>query len=137
MTFTISVHLDHGGVGFNAEKMADEPYAIIVDGNGKVSERKLGNHAPGKLLPNTLTVLSNSVKNNIHTVTITRAIVASDEMSYLKNAGNLNVITAIGSTVELSYHKERTGAMIVLLPQKINSCLYQPNIKQFITYESN
>ena len=135
LTFTISGPSGSWyGVGFNAEKMADEPYAIIVDGNGKVSERKLGNHAPGKLLPNTLTVLSNSVKNNIRTVTITRAIVASDEMSYLKNAGNLNVITAIGSTVELSYHKERTGAMIVLLPQKINSCLCQPNIKQFITY---
>ena len=45
------------GVGFGASTMNDKPYAIIVDGNGKVTERKLQNHGPG-------TLLSNSIKGN-------------------------------------------------------------------------
>ena len=38
------------GVGFDASTMADKPYAIIVDGNGDVRERKLENHSPGSLI---------------------------------------------------------------------------------------
>ena len=30
--------------------MNDKPYAIIIDGNGEVTERKLENHGPGSLL---------------------------------------------------------------------------------------
>lgn len=37
------------GVGFAAQSMSDEPWAIIVDGQGEVSERKLGNHQAGTL----------------------------------------------------------------------------------------
>ena len=35
------------GVGFNATTMSDLPYTIIIDGNGKLTEQKLGSHAPG------------------------------------------------------------------------------------------
>ena len=42
------------GVGFGASTMNDKPYAIIVDGNGKVTERKLENHGPGTLLANSV-----------------------------------------------------------------------------------
>ena len=46
------------GVGFDASTMADKPYAIIVDGAGAVTERKLENHAPGTLLqPGSIEVL--------------------------------------------------------------------------------
>ena len=38
------------GVGFDASTMADRPYAIIVDGDGDVTERKLENHSPGSLI---------------------------------------------------------------------------------------
>jgi hypothetical protein len=44
------------GVGFNAATMADQPYAIIVDGAGEVTERKLGPHRPGSLLKASVTV---------------------------------------------------------------------------------
>ena len=50
------------GVGFGASTMNDKPYAIIVDGNGKVTERKLENHGPG-------TLLANSVNGNNHPLT--------------------------------------------------------------------
>ena len=39
-------------VGFNAPNflMSDKPYTVVVDGNGNVSERKLGDHDPGTVL---------------------------------------------------------------------------------------
>ena len=40
----------------------DEPYAIIVEGGGAVSERKLANHAGGTLLPSSLKVISNTLE---------------------------------------------------------------------------
>ena len=43
------------GIGFGASTMNDKPYAIIVDGNGNVTERKLENHGPGSLLSNSVT----------------------------------------------------------------------------------
>ena len=36
--------------------MKDEPYAIIIDGNGEVTERKLDNHGPGKVLSNSIEI---------------------------------------------------------------------------------
>ena len=36
------------GIGFDATAMKDHPYAVIVDGEGAVTERKLADHAPGK-----------------------------------------------------------------------------------------
>ena len=47
-------------VGFNAANMADAPYTIVVDGEGVVSERKLGNHMPGTQLASTVDVISNT-----------------------------------------------------------------------------
>lgn len=49
------------GIGFGEVTMAGLPYAIIVDGNGTVTERKLANHDSGVQLPSTVTVLSQSV----------------------------------------------------------------------------
>lgn len=49
------------GVGFNASRMADTPYTIVIDGAGTVTEHKLADHMPGSLLPPTITVVSNSV----------------------------------------------------------------------------
>ena len=119
------------GVGFDATTMADEPYAIIVDGTGVVTERKLGNHSPGVQLNTTVTVLADSVSNGMRTVTMTRPLKG---MEYCTKAGSLNVITAIGSTVDLSYHKARTGATIVLLPNTANACVCRSKVQSFITY---
>jgi hypothetical protein len=46
------------GVAFDAYKMADLPYAIIVNGSGYVFEDKLGNHGPGTVLPKSITIVS-------------------------------------------------------------------------------
>lgn len=49
--------------------MSDLPYTIVVDGKGNVQERKLGNHSPGTVLPQTLKVIANSVADGVRTVT--------------------------------------------------------------------
>ena len=49
------------GVGFNASRMADAPYSIVIDGEGNVTERKLANHMPGTLLAPSVDVLSDTV----------------------------------------------------------------------------
>ena len=50
-------------VGFNSPnfKMADKPYTVVVDGAGNVSERRLGDHDPGTVLQQSLSVASNTV----------------------------------------------------------------------------
>lgn len=60
ITFTGPANLWFG-VGFGAANMAGLPYAIIVDGNGNVTERKLANHDQGMQLPNTIDVISQTV----------------------------------------------------------------------------
>merc|ERR1719430_2971276 len=60
------------GVGFDATAMKDEPYAIIVDGHGKVTERKLANHGPGELLTASVHVASSSVHDHVRTVVLNR-----------------------------------------------------------------
>ena len=39
------------GFGFGAAAMKDQPYAVIVDGEGAVTERKLADHSPGDRMP--------------------------------------------------------------------------------------
>ena len=72
------------GVGLGAKnlKMSDQPYAIIVDGSGKVSERKLGNHNPGHLLTKSVTIVSNKVVNERRTISLTRAFKVSKVVKY-------------------------------------------------------
>ena len=41
--------------------MSDEPYAVIVDGSGAVTEKKLGDHSGGRTIATSVTVVSNEV----------------------------------------------------------------------------
>jgi hypothetical protein len=59
-------------VGFDAKAMSDLPYAIVVDGNGDVTERKLANHGPGSLLGSTIHIHENKVENGTRTITMSR-----------------------------------------------------------------
>lgn len=62
------------GVGLDATSfsMSNEPYAIIVDGTGKVQERKLGDHDGGSQLSPSVQVISNQVVDGRRTVGLTR-----------------------------------------------------------------
>jgi len=124
------------GVGFNAEAMKDLPYAIIIDGSGAVSERKLADHGPGSTLPSSVTVASNTVTSGRRTVVMTRAVKGASESHYSLPTvpGSIKVIAAVGNSPELSYHKARTGAEIVLLPSVVNSCICAPKTSSYLSY---
>lgn len=64
------------GVGLGAKTftMSDQPYTIVVDGSGKISELKLGDHSGGRTLTNSVQVVSNKVVNGKRTVSLTRPL---------------------------------------------------------------
>ena len=97
---------------------ADTPYAIIVDGTGKVTEQRLGNQAAGTTLPPSVTVVSSSVDSNkIRTVTLTRPLVGQTPNHYTfdANANAINVLAAQGTTSTLSYHGPTRGSGVLTL----------------------
>ena len=73
MTITISGPSDGNwfGIGFNTHFMANSPYSIVVDGEGKVTEHVLADHAAGTLLNSSVKVVSHSVANGERTVVMT------------------------------------------------------------------
>jgi len=105
------------GVGFGAQQMSDKPWAIIVDGFGNVTERKLGYHNRGEQLPPTVTVVSNVVQDNKRTVVLTRAMKGNSSAYFTFTAsGNIDIINAYGSTKQLLFHANKSPAKIALLP---------------------
>ena len=136
-TFTLSGPADVWfGIGFNAKTMGDLPYAIIVDGTGAVQERKLGNHAPGVVLKSSITMISSEKSSGVRTVKFSRpsAGLTSDHWSVPSVAGVVNLIAAVGSQSELSYHKAKTDAMILLLPSNADTCVCAPQKQSYINY---
>jgi hypothetical protein len=45
-----------------------------MEGDGKVTERKLADQSPGTLLPSTVTIVSNTVADGKRTVVMTRTL---------------------------------------------------------------
>jgi hypothetical protein len=103
------------GVGWNADAMGERPYVIIVDGQGAVTERKLGDHDPGiQLSPTQVQVKSNNVINGNRTVILTRVFKGATPMHYTFNPATSNIpfINAIGSTPYFDIHKIKgTGSL--------------------------
>mmetsp|Transcript_23795 Transcript_23795/g.62253 ORF Transcript_23795/g.62253 Transcript_23795/m.62253 type:complete len:793 (-) Transcript_23795:139-2517(-) len=108
------------GVGFNASSMPEQPWTLIVDGNGAVTERKLGNHEPGTLLKPSVTVVSNTVVAGKRTVVITRPLAGATAdyytFSILSTDATVNFISAVGSGPAFAYHKERAIGTMTFLP---------------------
>eukprot|EP00463_Aulacantha_scolymantha_P004015 TRINITY_DN497_c0_g1_i1.p1 TRINITY_DN497_c0_g1~~TRINITY_DN497_c0_g1_i1.p1 ORF type:complete len:412 (+),score=47.44 TRINITY_DN497_c0_g1_i1:493-1728(+) len=107
------------GVGFNASAMKDEPWAIIVDGSGNVTERKLADQNPGKKLSQSVTVISTSVSGNLRTVVMTRPFKGATKDHFTFNSAidtKLSFINAVGSGPVLAYHKNKMPSFLSLLP---------------------
>ena len=64
------------GVGLGAKtfKMSDQPYTIVVDGSGEVSEYKLGDHSKGQILAKSIKLVINKVVNGKRTILLTRKL---------------------------------------------------------------
>lgn len=106
------------GIGFGATLMADSPYAIIVDGAGTVTERKLANHAAGAVLSPSVKVLSNAVKGGLRSVVLSRSLKGASAAHYSFDPTGLSIdlIEAVGASSSFGYHKARTAATIRLWP---------------------
>jgi len=105
------------GVGLNADSMGDRPYAIIVDGQGMVTERKLGDHEPGtQLSPTQVQVKSNTVTNGNRTVVLTRVFKGATWQHYTFDPtfSSIPFINAIGSTSYFDIHKVKSSATLTL-----------------------
>lgn len=126
------------GVGFNAQTMKDAPYAIIVDGTGAVTERRLVEHGPGIVLTNSVTVVSNTVQAGFRTVVLSRGVTGKTTQHYTipTQPGDINIITAVGQSSTFSYHgPKRTGSKITLVPSDVTSCMCHPSSQSaFFSY---
>ena len=124
------------GVAFDATIMKDQPYAMIIDGDGIVSERKLGYHAPGSLLKNSIKIISNTVRHGLRSVILKRPVrgLSPRHFSFPNQPGDLNLIAALGSSKSFGYHKTHSGGKITLVPSKTNSCVCEPTTKISFSY---
>jgi len=110
------------GVGFNAQRMADEPWTLICNGTN-VFENQIGTcgeegqHCPGNTLAPSVQVVSNTVSGNTRTLVIKRAIKGPDATYYSFNPyrnSTINIITAVGSSQSFAYHAKHDLGTISL-----------------------
>lgn len=116
------------GVGFGATAMKDEPYTIIVNGDGSVEERKLANHDPGRVLsPPTVTVTSHTVSDGKRTVVLTRTLkgATADHYTFDPKSPGINFISARNNaTKTISFHDQnRAGSALLLVELGAPSCV--------------
>jgi len=99
------------GVGFDAVRMGDQPYAIIVLGGGSVQERQLGNYAAGSELDPMVTKLQEEVSNGLRTVVLQRAAAGLDTRyhSFISKE-SINYVWAYGSQSSFGYHNLDNGS---------------------------
>ena len=99
------------GIGLNASRMADKPYALIVSDKG-VIEQKLGtcgseaDHCPGTLLSSSVKVVSNSVSGGVRSVVMTRPLQGAtpNHYSFGRGLDQIKLIMAVGRTQIFAYH---------------------------------
>ena len=114
------------GLGLNTSNMVGA-YAIVVDGNGNVTERLLAYEGNGnKLLPPSVTVLSSTVENGRRVVWV--RIPASSNNAHLSynqllQDGKLPIIVAAGNGAVFAYHKYKTAAQVTLAGVGVPSCI--------------
>lgn len=113
------------GVGFNAQQMGDEPWTVIVDGTGAVTERKLVDQKPGTQLVSSVKVVSNTVSNGVRTVELSRPFrgAGPDYYSFTLNSSELPFINAVGSGPQFTYHKSKMPSSLLLLPEAAPACV--------------
>jgi len=121
------------GLGSPSFAMKDKPYTIVVDGSGNVSERKLGDHDPGTVIASSLKIISNSVKDGVREVVMTRSFAGKtpDHYTFNTNAASIPVISASGSGPTYAYHgpKTRTGGTIKISVIDSPTCICNGGIK--------
>ena len=119
VTITISGPADVWfGIGFNTQSMANAPYTIVVDGEGGVTERVLGDHMAGISLNRSVELTRHVVQDGVRTVTLKRAMhgLTPHHHTFDPAQMSLNFIAAIGSGSSFGYHANKTTDTIALWP---------------------
>lgn len=113
------------GVGFDATKMGDLPYAVVVDGDGKVSEHKLADHSCGTGLSASVVTVSNAVTDGKRTVVLTRSLKGATAQHYTFDTSmtEMKFINAIGKGVAYAFHATKTAAVLSLSAEDAPNCL--------------
>ena len=126
------------GVGFDAEQMADAPYAIIVDGAGRPTERRLATHDPGRKLTPSITHVSSDVSDGVRVVVVTRRLDTTTPEHYIipKAPAVIPLIAAVGSGAQLAYHRAHTATAIGLLPKAAAACVCEPAMTGYLVYNN-
>lgn len=106
------------GVGFDTHVMPGA-YAIVVDGEGSVTEHLLGDHTAGKALQTSVKVVNNTVHDGNRTIVLTRPLqgITAQHHNFDATDLSLNFISALGSTPTFGYHKSRTVGTIAMWPK--------------------
>ena len=118
------------GVGFDASSMASLPYAIVVDGAGKLSEHKLGKEEAGTTLQPFAHVVSSTLNatSGLRTVIATRPLAVdesylrADYYSFAPTTTAISIIAALGSGGAFSYHQAKdvgTLALVAITPGSV------------------
>ena len=105
------------GVGLGAIVVDQAPWALIVDGYGNVSERKLRKESPGDLLAPSVHVVSNTAQGVNRTVVLTRPMPGKSAEYYSFAAGReiaVPFINAIGFGPQLAHHKLQDVSSIAI-----------------------
>ena len=122
-----SVYMEFSGpssgyyaVGFGGFSMTNR-YAVIVNSNGTVNERKLGNHNAGISLTNSVSY-SATVSGTTRTALIDRARVgaSSDHFTFPANGGSINLIWARGGTTFSNHGGANRGVTSINLVDQCN-----------------
>ena len=123
------------GAGFNATAMKDAPWAIIVDGTGKVTERQLADQSPGKELPSSVTVVKSTLEGETRTVVMTRPF-KGEIFSFDPNQPELPFINAVGTGPQLAYHHAKTVSSLLLLRVDSPTCICAEDPLPFGSYKA-
>ena len=100
------------GVGLDATRMMDSPYAIICNASGAFEQQigtcgTEGEHCAGDRL-HQATLVSNTVVDGVRTVVVTRLFAGASEHHYTFDVGrlsSLNFLTAVGRDQIFAYHR--------------------------------
>jgi hypothetical protein len=86
--------------------MGDLPYAVVVDGAGKVSEHKLADHSGGTVLSASVKVVSSTVVNGKRTVVLTHPLHGATTQHYTFDPSQtqMHFINALGVGVDYKLH---------------------------------
>ena len=115
------------GIGFGETTMSNQPWTIISDGNGIITERKLGSYSPGQLLNPTITIVINEVNGEFRNIEFKRSLIINDQdyFSFDFDAEFIDFICAFGNSTQFQYHGPNTNDNINHTAAKLS--LYYKN----------